>query len=45
MGRHTKESDSLVNEKEDDKAGSRVRVDTRNPHGSRRDHPPSLNTT
>ena len=31
MGRLTIESDSLVNEKEDDKAESRVGADTRNP--------------
>ena len=45
MGRHTIEGESPVNEKEEDKAGSRVGADTRNPHWSRGDHPPSLNTT
>ena len=45
MGRHTTESKSLVHEKDKDMAVSRVRADTRNPHGSRGDHPPSLNTT
>ena len=32
MGRHTIEGESPVNEKEEDKAGSRVGADTRNPH-------------
>ena len=45
MGRHTIVGNSPVSEKDIDKAGSRVPPDTRNPVGSRGDHPPSLNTT
>ena len=45
MGRHTIESDSLVDEKWSTLAVSRVPPDTWNPVGRRGDHPPSLNTT
>ena len=45
MGRGTKEGESPVSEKWKQQAGSRVPRDTRNPAGSRGDHPPSLNTT
>ena len=40
-----KESKSLVDENGKERAGTRVPQDTRNPAGSRRDHPPRLNTT
>ena len=40
MGRHTIVGNSPVSEKDIDKAGSRVPPDTRNPVGSRGDHPP-----
>ena len=45
MGRHTTVGNSPVSEKSEDMAVSRVPSDTRNPVGSRGDHPPSLNTT
>ena len=45
MGRPAIECESHVNEKDLNLAGSRVPRDTRNPVGSRGDHPPSLNTT
>ena len=45
MGKPTRECDSHVCEKESELAGSKVPRDTRNPVGSRGDHPPSLNTT
>ena len=44
LGKHTKEGESPVGEIESQRAVSRVPRDTRNPVGSRRDHPPSLNT-
>ena len=44
MGRHTIVGNSPVSEKDIDKAGSRVPPDTRNPVGSRGDHPARLNT-
>ena len=44
MGSTTRDGDSPVNEIQVNVAGSRVQRDTRNPVGSRRDHPPSLNT-
>ena len=40
-----KESKSLVSEKRREQADTRVPQDTRNPVGSRRAHPPRLNTT
>ena len=45
MGRRAEEGKSPVDETESQLAGSRVPSDTRNPVGSRGDHPPSLNTT
>ena len=45
MGKPTRECDSHVCKKESELAGSKVPRDTRNPVGSRGDHPPSLNTT
>ena len=39
-----KEGDSPVDERRTRQAGTRVPQDTRNPAGSRGDHPPSLNT-
>ena len=45
MGRPATECESHVNEKDSDLAVSRVPRGTRNPVGSRGDHPPSLNTT
>ena len=45
MGRHTIVGNSPVSEKDVNMAVSRVGADTWNPVGSRRDHPPSLNTT
>ena len=44
LGKHTKEGESPVNEIEIQPTESRVLRDTRNPVGSRGDHPPSLNT-
>ena len=45
MGRGTEEGESPVSERQKRRAVSRVPRDTRNPVGSRGDHPPSLNTT
>ena len=45
MGKPTRECESHVCEKESELAGTKVPRDTRNPVGSRGDHPPSLNTT
>ncbi len=45
MGRHTIVGNSPVSERDVNMAVSRVPPDTRNPVGSRGDHPPSLNTT
>ena len=45
MGRPATECESHVFEKDRNLAVSRVPRDTRNPVGSRGDHPPSLNTT
>ena len=39
-----KEGESPVRERREVQAGTRVPQDTRNPAGSRGDHPPSLNT-
>ena len=44
LGKHTREGESPVNEIEIQPTESRVLRDTRNPVGSRGDHPPSLNT-
>ena len=43
LGKQTKEGESPVDEIRDQVAVSRVPRDTRNPVGSRGDHPPSLN--
>ena len=45
MGRCTGECESHVDETEEELTESGVRRGTRNPVGSRGDHPPSLNTT
>ena len=45
MGRQTKQSESLVDERWVEQTVSRVPPDTWNPVGIRGDHPPSLNTT
>ena len=45
LGKPAKEGESPVSERLIQTAGSRVLRDTRNLAGSRRDHPPSLNTT
>ena len=45
MGRYTKQGDSPVGEIQRILAESKVRAGTWNLHGSRGDHPPSLNTT
>ena len=45
LGRPVRECESHVVENEVNEAGSRVPRDTRNPVGSRGDHPPSQNTT
>ncbi len=44
LGKQTKDGESPVDEILIHLAGSRVPRDTRNPVGSRGDHPPSLNT-
>ena len=44
LGKQTKEGESPVGEILSQLAESRVPRDTRNPVGSRGDHPPSLNT-
>ncbi len=44
LGKQTKEGESPVVENRRPAAVSRVPRDTRNPVGSRGDHPPSLNT-
>ena len=44
LGKHTKEGESPVSEIGSQPTVSRVLRDTRNPVGSRGDHPPSLNT-
>ncbi len=45
LGKPDIEGEIPVSEIEQQRAGSRVPRDTRNLAGSRRDHPPSLNTT
>ncbi len=45
LGKRTEEGESPVDENLSWLAVSRVPRDTRNPVGSRGDHPPSLNTT
>ena len=45
MGSPAEEGESPVIETRAKRPESRVRADTRNPHGIRGDHPPSLNTT
>ena len=44
LGKQTKDGESPVDEIESQLTVSRVPRDTRNPVGSRGDHPPSLNT-
>jgi hypothetical protein len=44
MGRPAEEGESPVTEMQSERAVSRVRADTWNPHGTRGAHPPSLNT-